>query len=323
MKSITKLNKQNRRSLIFILFLFASWAIGNAMNLMDYAGGDTSQVSFTLNSPWTAIFLFIITGVVIFKHRRAKAYIGILMVVFLQWVWIAFLVYLRVNLMLILAIFGVALILTLLFSSGLGKKSKLYFGFMISASLGLLAFFLIWGGERRRFNLFDLGGRGGDPISLSPWEDGSGAMNAMSQDSGFIILGIILIAGITIFLYQKREMFSSSSEEKEESELEEDLSSTVDRAINDLSKGKDVESTIRRCYYHMCLLLEEKGASNEDFMTPREFEKYALAKLSVSSSKISEIRSLFEKVKYSSHEFDEGHRKTAVKDLKELREELG
>ena len=191
------------------------------------------------------------------------------------------------------------------------------------AVIGLVLFVVLFlGGGTEAGIPVDIGDNG--EIPSIPWDDPGGYIETAFGGFGTFIL-IILIGGIVAFLLaQKVIPFMKSSPEREEEEkgLEDQLSSTMDQAVTELRQGKDVHSTILRCYQRMCLILEEKGAKNFKFMTPREFEKQALRTLDVSTSKITEIREVFELAKYSGYELGEKERKKALNALKELRNEL-
>jgi len=161
-------------------------------------------------------------------------------------------------------------------------------------------------------------------IPSIPLDDPGGFVEVAFGDFGTFML-IILVGGILAFLLVQRviPIIRSSTEKREDEEkLEDQFTSTVDSAVTELREGKDVHSTILRCYQRMCMILEEKGAKNFEFMTPREFEEQAIRTLNVSASKISEIREVFELAKYSNYRLGEEERDRAVKALKELRKEL-
>ncbi len=190
------------------------------------------------------------------------------------------------------------------------------------AVIGLTLFVVMFLGEGTDVVIPGIGDNGETPSI--PWDDPGGYIETAFGGFGTLVL-IILIAGIVVFLLVQSviPMMKSSPEKKEEEkELEDQLSSTMDRAVTELRQGKDVHSTILRCYQRMCLILEEKGAKNFEFMTPREFEKQALRTLDVSTSKITEIREVFELAKYSGRQLGEKERNKALKALKELRNEL-
>ncbi|MEF8831904.1 MAG: DUF4129 domain-containing protein [Candidatus Thermoplasmatota archaeon] len=156
-------------------------------------------------------------------------------------------------------------------------------------------------------------------------------------DLGFLLL-ILLSGSILIYgLYLK--MFSSEEENQEkhsleplnevkmdremyEEEMEESLSSTLNKAIDDLHEGEAVRSTIIRCYREMSRILEVSGAKNDDFKTPREFKDEAVKKIPVQEKIISNITYLFEEARYSPHTLGEDKRDRALQHLKKLKEGL-
>lgn len=143
------------------------------------------------------------------------------------------------------------------------------------------------------------------------------------ENKGTLILTILssTIVGILVFTNLK-SYFTSDKTEELEKDFEVDMSSTVEEAIRGLYKGKDVNSTIIRCYQNMCYILEESGVSNDAFITPRELQKKTVSELNVSEGAISDLTKLFEKGRYSIHAMDEDDRKRAIKDLKRLKKEI-
>jgi len=190
------------------------------------------------------------------------------------------------------------------------------------ALIGVFLFSVIFLGGGGEMISEEIGGNG-DGISI-PWDDPSGYIETTFGGFGTLLL-IILVGGILAFLLVQRviPIIKSSSESKEDEEkLEDQLSSTVDSAVKELREGKDIYSTILRCYQRMCWILEEEGAKNFEFMTPREFEKQAIRTLDVSISRVTEIREVFELAKYSNHQLGKEERERALKALKGLRKEL-
>lgn len=179
----------------------------------------------------------------------------------------------------------------------------------------------LFGGGAGEIIPIEVGGDGEAP-SIA-WDDPGGYIETAFGGFGTLML-IILVGGIIAYLLVQRvvPIIRSSPEEEDEKELEDQLSSTMDRAVTELREGKDVHSTILRCYQKMCLILEKEGAKNFEFMTPREFERQAMRTLDVSTSKITDIRKVFELAKYSNYRLGDEERDRALKSLKELREEL-
>ncbi|MFW5945769.1 MAG: DUF4129 domain-containing protein [Candidatus Natronoplasma sp.] len=116
--------------------------------------------------------------------------------------------------------------------------------------------------------------------------------------------------------------YISSKEKVEEKAIEDSLSSTLDKAITEIGKGSDVRITIINSYHEMTKILEEKGAENDDYMTPREFKDQIIREIPDAENFVSNITFLFEEARYSPHELKEKDRKEVIRHLEELREEL-
>ncbi len=169
-----------------------------------------------------------------------------------------------------------------------------------------------------------------------PWEISPAALPLVGK-LGIGIL-VVLLGGLSIFVVyvnlvyllkkksQDKEVRNvpefDFEEEKEEVEIEEDLSSTVNKAISDLHEGEDVRSTIIDSYREMCRVLEKRGERNDEFLTPREFEKAVIGNIPQVNEVISEITHLFEEARYSPHELKEEERKKAVTHLQNLKRRL-
>ncbi|MEF8874780.1 MAG: DUF4129 domain-containing protein [Candidatus Thermoplasmatota archaeon] len=130
-----------------------------------------------------------------------------------------------------------------------------------------------------------------------------------------ILLGAILV--IVFFIIRHKHASEESSE------TEEEISSTADKAITELHEGDDVRDVIIRNYQKMLIRLEEEGVHQDLSFTPRELEKMALAKLTLTEETIDEMTELFEEAKYSDHPLGEKERDRAIDNFKQIREELG
>jgi len=152
-----------------------------------------------------------------------------------------------------------------------------------------------------------------------------GVTGVGSQNMGLLVIAsLLIIFGVFITIPKIVNYIRSKKEvEEETSEIEQDLSQSVNRAIKDLKKGKDTRSTIIRCYQKMCFILEDYGVTYDRYMTPREFENNAVNNLNFSRTTISELTTIFEEARYSSHRLDESKRKAALNNLKLLRKEIG
>lgn len=317
---ILDIDRRTLTGLLLILFLFSSWSIGI---VLDLSPGFEEPVQPIMSEPYLWPILVIATialtiGLLI--KKRTPAYI--LAVIFWPSVMIgAYLLLIfaeRWSLFLIVLTIGIS-------AMGIWKgykedsMSAYLVGVALIGVLLLAAIFLGGGGE---WISEEIGVNGEAPTI--PWDDPGVFVETTFGGIGTFML-IILVGFILVFLlFQQVMPVIRSSTEKGDDEyvLENELSSTVDSAVMELREGKDIHSTILRCYQRMCSILEKKGAKNFEFMTPREFEKQAIRTLNVPNSKLSEIREVFELAKYSGYRLGEEEKDKAVKALKELRKEL-
>ncbi len=270
---------------------------------MKFQFGSGDEIGWSFGSSVTWIFVIILFSIpaVIFWKARTKMFF---------------------------LLFGAALfwLLTPIFFQAL---SFIYYALII---LGFVLITLAhWKGHISKKWTFGLYGVcaavGGLTIYL--FQMGSGVEHAQDNVSGgggitgvFIFLMISALA-VGYLLYQKYDIFDLLGRfEEEEESIESDISSTVEKAITDISEGKDIRETIMRCYEQMGLILEHEGVADEEYMTPREFEEAANKTLDVETSKISRIREIFELARYSSHELREKDKNEVIEDLEALRDEL-
>jgi len=317
---ILDIDRRTLTGLLLILFLFSSWSIGI---VLDLSPGFEEPVQPIMSEPYLWPILVIATialtiGLLI--KKRTPAYI--LAVIFWPSVMIgAYLLLIfaeRWSLFLIVLTIGIS-------AMGIWKgykedsMSAYLVGVALIGVLLLAAIFLGGGGE---WISEEIGVNGEAPTI--PWDDPGVFVETTFGGIGTFML-IILVGFILVFLLFQQVMpviRSSTEKGDDEDVLENELSSTVDSAVMELREGKDIHSTILRCYQRMCSILEKKGAKNFEFMTPREFEKQAIRTLNVPNSKLSEIREVFELAKYSGYRLGEEEKDKAVKALKELRKEL-
>ncbi|MEF8873720.1 MAG: DUF4129 domain-containing protein [Candidatus Thermoplasmatota archaeon] len=158
-------------------------------------------------------------------------------------------------------------------------------------------------------------------------------------DMGFVLILVPLV--FLLFSYIYLSISSGRAERKEtslevidrddlleeepsgeEKTMESSLSSALDRAITDLDGGGGVHSTILKCYREMSEVLEERGAVNDESMTPREFKDKTIEYMPGVEEMVSEITFLFEEARYSPHELDKRDKDNVLKQLKELKEGL-
>lgn len=317
-----EMDRRTLTGIFLILFLFASWSLGVVMDLSPAIVEIETEATFDWFGQWPMLVVsfLIIASIALLIRGRTPAFI--IAVFFLPASMVG-----AYAILLIGFSWSLLFIVLIIFLSAIaiwkGFKDESMSAYLVGVALIgvlLLATFFLGAGE---MITEEVQGNGEGPSI--PWGDPGGFIETTFGGFGTFML-IILVGAIITFLIAQRAipLLKSSTENKEDEKgLEDQLSSTVDSAVTELREGKDVHSTIIRCYQQMCLILEKKGAKNFEFMTPREFEKQAIRTLDVSPSKISEIRKVFELAKYSSYRLGEEERKRAVNALKELRKELG
>lgn len=306
----------------FILFLAAAWLIGSMMNFQYDTSATKVDLSFL--PIIVTVTPFIMVSIIFYKGRTPMFLFLFSFALF----WIITPVFFN---SLTVLYFGVILLGSVLLFLALKR------GYISSKKVAMMSGFLIWLGGLLFYFYYDVyyeallryaTGSPKEPTEIKEgvtylW-DKTGVSVESVGGPGIFILVMISILALGFFTYQKLGpvYLSDSIKGDDEEEMESEISSTVDRAITELHEGKDVESTILRCYQRMCLILEEEGVENEDFMTPREFEMIATKKLSVPTSEISNIRGVFELAKYSSHQLSEKKKNRVLKDLKSLKRGL-
>ncbi|MEF8835470.1 MAG: DUF4129 domain-containing protein [Candidatus Thermoplasmatota archaeon] len=141
----------------------------------------------------------------------------------------------------------------------------------------------------------------------------------ISPSSGYSIAILVLLASVlaVLFFFFRYKRISGG-----QSKTEEDISSTADRAITELHDGEDVRDVIIRNYQKMLIILEQEGIKQKISFTPRELEKMALSNLPLTEKTIDEMTALFEEAKYSDHPLSEKERNRAIKNFKQIKEEI-
>lgn len=216
-------------------------------------------------------------------------------------------------------VLGVVILFGILYS-GSGRVRTRIIQFLLWVSLFILLAAVVRSGIGFSF---------GGPLPSLPdwtWSGGGAADQADPGFAGTLISMVIVAALIStllgLLLYQR---LSTREEDLGDSDqvVEEDLSTTLDRAIMDLHKGKDVRDVIFRCYLQMCYIMEKQGVTQEKFITPRELRNKAIVHLPVDESIVTDLTTLFEEARYSTHRLGDDKRKKALGDLKNFKEELG
>jgi len=312
------LDRKKAIGLILVLFLVGSWLAGMMMGFHEPAEGEEWDVSSV--APFTFLVVFAIPIFIFWRARTKIFYLMFAAALF----WVVTPVFFEALTFILVTLVLIALIFNFIaFKKGYISKKKAAAVFGGTIVFGAAIFFYVWvAGE----DAIQPGGRTipehfSDGISyIFPWEE----LGGFAQP-GIIIFSLIIVFGVAFFLstrYDLHRLFAKSERKDKGKEIEEDISSTVDKTLEDLRKGKDTRKTIMKCYQRMSMIFEEKGIRDEDYMTPREFEEIADENLDVTTSKISRIRESFELAKYSTHELGEKEKEKVISDLEALRDEL-
>ncbi len=164
---------------------------------------------------------------------------------------------------------------------------------------------------------------GGEGV-LSPQLGEKGlSQGGASSTMSIYILGAIMasLIFIAINVYKRREEEIEEVKE-EDGGSKKEISSKIEKMVDRFDKREDMRFKIIKIYSLMSRLLEEKGVSEKDFLTPREFEERAEDRLGISKPTLSHLIDIFEEARYSSHRMDETSKDNAQLYLSKLKEEL-
>ncbi len=310
-----KLDKKKFIGVTLILFLVASWSLGNIMFLSPEADNGAQEAELPGYFIWILLISFLLLFIVLVYRSRSTSMFAAILVVTSPWIASYFI--LRFRSIYTGFLIGIILMAIILAWKGFGRKE-------------IMAGLMVLGGAVLFTQLYDYfysdeadplspGGTGEEAPQILPWDEPGAIVETVFGSWGTFLLFFLIMAFLAFILYQKVKPMIDSGEDEE---VEKDLVSAVDTTITELHKGKDVEATILRCYQRMCMILEEKGVEYSDFLTPREFERRAITYLDVPKNRIFDLRGLFEIAKYSDHRLGDEDRERAVKSLKALREEI-
>ncbi len=285
------LKKKTIFTLAVVTFLIGAWLVGNVMHILPRATERTAHTELDFGDEETeesGSGSLSITG----EHFR------------------------YFNLSFVLGLIAVTVIATLRYGTKRGMKLQLG---SIVIILIVTIFYLYFMGYLSSLPVPLPGSSEGSPY----FGEGGRVSQIVSRNRGLFILTALFgsIFGL-LGLVKLKNYLVSDDHQDESQEFEENISSTVEKAIKSLYKGKDVNSTIIRCYQNMCYLLEDKGVSNDVCITPRELQMKTVKRLDISETTISELTKLFEKGRYSSHKMGEDDRQRALKDLRKIKEEI-
>jgi hypothetical protein len=145
----------------------------------------------------------------------------------------------------------------------------------------------------------------GGPGTIVPAPGMGDVDRATSFLLGFSVLMLFML--LVYFLWRRAGSRSTPQEQ---------IVDQAQRALDDLSRGLEIENIIMRCYYQMSETLQkQRGISRSGSMTPREFEDQ-LIQLGFPENNVRELTRLFEKVRYGDLTATEDEEAAAVQALK-------
>ena len=101
-----------------------------------------------------------------------------------------------------------------------------------------------------------------------------------------------------------------------------EVAETLQRMIDALADGSDTRATVIRCYTDMCRVMGKYGVVEEEYLTPREFEKVAREALPVPDKLIHDLVMVFEEARYSDHAMSDEDSQRALSALEGLKSGL-
>ncbi|MDO9537587.1 MAG: DUF4129 domain-containing protein [Thermoplasmata archaeon] len=101
-----------------------------------------------------------------------------------------------------------------------------------------------------------------------------------------------------------------------------EVAHTIQRTIDAIAGGSDTRATVIRCYTDMCKVMSKYGVKEEEYLTPREFQKLATANLPIPEEQMRSLVDIFEEARYSQHNLGTEDGQRAVKALEAVKERL-
>jgi hypothetical protein len=102
----------------------------------------------------------------------------------------------------------------------------------------------------------------------------------------------------------------------------EDLVATMSDAIDDLEAEPDARRAVIAAYARMEGVFARHGLRRKPSETPMEYLRRILLGLTARADAVSDLTSLFEQAKFSSHEIDGSMKQDAIGALREIRDDL-
>ncbi len=181
---------------------------------------------------------------------------------------------------------------------------------------GFLIFFLWW---RRILDTLEYSS--GSPSSgfTGGFDPSTQATQGLVSSSFFFPL--LAITLLILFLLARHVL--SLLKKDQETDLEREVSETIDRTLADLYSGADSRSAIIRCYIEISQYVEEKGVSERESFTPREFRVRVADVFDITQEPLVVLTELFEKARYSPHPLSDEERDMAIGSMEDIKAQMG
>jgi hypothetical protein len=140
----------------------------------------------------------------------------------------------------------------------------------------------------------------------------------------FGVFALIFMFCIVVFI-SINNIIKMRSAKLDFSDIEKDtqeVAQTIQRTIDAIAGGSDTRATVIRCYTDMCKVMSKYGVQEEEYLTPREFQKLAVNNLPVPEEQMRDLVDIFEEARYSKHTLGEADSQRAVKALEAVKKNL-
>ena len=128
----------------------------------------------------------------------------------------------------------------------------------------------------------------------------------------FWILLIIVSAGLVVMIFKSIQAWKKSPE------IDTELIRDAEEALKALEAGLEIQNVILHCYFQMSnTLVEERGIEREQAMTVHEFEE-RLKQKGFPSAPVTQLTTLFEKIRYGDLKLQAVDEDIARDSLKEI-----
>jgi hypothetical protein len=134
------------------------------------------------------------------------------------------------------------------------------------------------------------------------------------------VIGVLAATGIGLFWLGRRRPAAESEELGEQ--IDDDLASSIDDAIDDLESEPDARLAVIAAYARMERALGRSGVGRAPSETALEYLRRVLLARTANSDAVSRLTGLFERAKFSKHEIDAPMKFDAITALREIRDGL-